>query len=80
MILVHVKLSTTLREAVPGYNPVAGLEILLPPCADIRQLAGQIGLPVHDVKIVMLNGTHASLDAPLANGDRVAFFPAVGGG
>lgn len=77
---VHVKLSTTLRDAVPGYVPATGLEAALPAPPTVRRLAEQLALPLEDIKIVMLNGQHASLDAPLADGDRVAFFPAVGGG
>ena len=79
-MIVHVKLSTTLRDAVPGYVPSTGLEASLAAPATVRLLAEQLDLPLADIKIIMLNGQHASLDAPLADGDRVAFFPAVGGG
>ena len=33
-----------------------------------------------DVRIILLNGVHAGLDSVLADGDRLALFPAVGGG
>ncbi len=77
---VFVTLSTTLRSHVPGYDPVAGLTLDLPPAADAAALAQTLGLPLDAVKVVMVNGRRAPLAAPLADGDRVAYFPAVGGG
>ena len=44
------------------------------------ELAEKIGLPLNEIKIVMLNGRHASPDQPVNDGDRVGYFPAVGGG
>ncbi|WP_027721899.1 MoaD/ThiS family protein [Maridesulfovibrio zosterae] len=40
----------------------------------------RIGIPIDEVKIVFINGRSSSFDAPLAAGDRVGVFPAVGGG
>ena len=77
---VLIKLSTTLREHVPGYNPAEGLSMELHGPATVGDMAERIGLPLSQIKITMLNGAHASLDNPLADGDRVAYFPAVGGG
>jgi molybdopterin converting factor small subunit len=45
-----------------------------------RSLMERLGIPERELKLVFLNGSHVSLDAPLADGDRVGFFPAVGGG
>ena len=77
---LHIKLSTTLRACVPDYDPVRGLAVELAEGGTARDLALHLGLPLDDIKIVMINGRHASLDTPLHDGDRVAFFPAVGGG
>ena len=77
---LHIKLSTTLRACVPDYEPVKGLITELAEGGTVRDLALHLGLPLDDIKIVMINGRHASMDAPLHDGDRVAFFPAVGGG
>lgn len=77
---VYVKLSTTLRRAVPGYAPERGLVLELDGARTAGDVARHLHLPLDDIKIVMVNGTHASLDRSLADGDRVAFFPAVGGG
>ena len=77
---VHIKLSTTLRDAVPGYAPTLGLDLDTDGPATAASVAEQIGLCPADIKIVMINGQRAPLDASLNDGDRVAFFPAVGGG
>lgn len=77
---VHVKLSTTLRRAVPGYAPEKGLFLEFDGSRTAGDVARHLHLPLDDIKIVMVNGAHASLDQLLADGDRVAFFPAVGGG
>ena len=45
-----------------------------------RALAEKIGLPLDEIKIIMLNGKRVELDAPVADNDRLAYFPAVGGG
>ena len=80
---ILIKLSTTLRDYVPGYVPETGLtaeagegdELLT--AAD---LARRIGIPPEEVKIVMINSRQCDLDSPVHDGDRVAYFPAVGGG
>ena len=77
---VHVKLSTTLRDCCPGYDPVAGLDIPLPRPVSAGELALSLGLPLDQIKIVMINRMHAPLDRIVNDGDRVAYFPAVGGG
>lgn len=77
---VHIKLSTTLRDHVPGYNPLEGLSLDPAGLGTAGDAARKLNLPLDDIKIVMLNGRHASLESPLRDGDRVAFFPPVGGG
>ena len=77
---VAVNLSTTLREAVAGYQPERGLTVELGDVGSLLDLAGRLGLPLGEIKIVMLNGRRAELSAAVKDGDRVAFFPAVGGG
>jgi proteasome lid subunit RPN8/RPN11/molybdopterin converting factor small subunit len=77
---VHVRLSTTLRARVPGYDPSMGLtlEPLLPITAG--ELAKSLNLPLTEIKIVVLNGSRVDLEALVDDGDRVSFFPAIGGG
>ena len=77
---VHIQLSTTLREAVPGYDPLQGLDLDTDGPATAASLAKQLGLRLTDIRIVMINGQRSPLDSSLSDGDRVAFFPSVGGG
>lgn len=79
---IHIKLSTTLRDCVPDYEPVAGLHVQVEEGATLASLACQIGLPRTEIKIVMVNGRQCRMDDenPLHEDDRVAYFPAVGGG
>ena len=46
----------------------------------IQELIARLDIPIEEVKIVFVNGIAASLDRPLADGDRVGIFPPVGGG
>ncbi|WP_299392123.1 MoaD/ThiS family protein [uncultured Desulfovibrio sp.] len=77
---LHIKLSTTLRDYVHGYEPEKGLHLEVPDGMTVGELARHIGLPPEEIKIVMVNGRHSEADDAMRDGDRVAFFPAVGGG
>ncbi len=77
---VTISLSTTLRASVPGYVPATGLFMDLEGPLSAGALAEKIGLPLEAIKIIMINGRHASLESPVHDGDRVGYFPAVGGG
>ena len=77
---LHVRLSTTLRAFVPGYDPDRGLDTVLDEGGSVRDLALALALPLKEIRLIMVNGSHASLETVLRDRDRVAFFPAVGGG
>ena len=77
---VLVTLSTTLRACVADYNPATGLTVEWNGPVSAGELAEKIGLPLREIKIVMRNGRHAGLEETIADGDRVGYFPAVGGG
>ncbi|MCH5146094.1 MoaD/ThiS family protein [Desulfovibrio sp. UIB00] len=75
-----VKLSTTLRDYVPDYVPETGLQVEMPEGSTVAQLAQHLGLPPQDIKIVMVNGLQQKVSDLMRDGDRIAYFPAVGGG
>ena len=75
-----VKLSTTLRDYVPDYVPETGLQVEMPEGSTVAQLAQHLGLPPQDIKIVLVNGRPQQVDDLMRDGDRIAYFPAVGGG
>lgn len=77
---VTVTLSTTLRACVPDYSPAHGVVFELEGASGARDLAVKLRLPLDEIKIVMVNGRRVSLEQIVQDGDRVAFFPAVGGG
>lgn len=77
---LSVTLSTTLRKHVAGYQPEHGLSLSADGLSTVLELAQSLKLPLADIKITMLNGRRVELNTKLHDGDRVAFFPAVGGG
>ena len=80
---ILIKLSTTLRDMVPRYEPETGLSVSLKDgeaSVTAGELASRIGIPLEEIKIVMINSRQSELDSVVADGDRVAYFPAVGGG
>lgn len=78
---VHVIISATLRKYIPGYDPEKGLDIAQgPEIVTLADLAAHLGLPLTEIKFAMQNGHYQPLDSFLQDGDRIAFFPAVGGG
>ena len=80
MMKIHVKLSATLREHVPGYDPEKGMEVEIAGGASALDLAARLNIPAADIKFVMLNGRYRPMWTILEPNDRVAYFPAVGGG
>ena len=77
---VLIKLSTSLRRHVPGYQPMPGLILDDAAGISLGELIARLGLPEKEVRVTMINGRHASWDRIINDGDRVGIFPAVGGG
>ena len=77
---ILVKLSATLRKKVPDYDPATGLSIEAGGLASVSDVLARLGLKPKDVKIAIVNGRSADMATPVAEGDRVGLFPAVGGG
>ncbi len=51
-----------------------------PLATGVRQVVEDLGIPEKEIGIVLLNGQHASLADPLADGDSLSLLPLVGGG
>lgn len=77
---VTIMLSATLRDYVPGYTPSSGILLELEGPLSVSALAEKLGLPLPEIKIVMLNGRHAKFEQIVNDNDRIGYFPAVGGG
>jgi len=52
----------------------------LPDPTRLRDLLAQLDIPAQQVSLRLINGRFSDLDQPLAAGDVVSLFPAVGGG
>ena len=75
-----VLLAATLRKYVPGYNAATGHTLQVEYGTSVRQVAQQLLIPEHEVKLIMVNGVHADWDTTLEGDERLAYFPPVGGG
>jgi len=72
---VELNLYASLARSVPRTGPVeVGND------TTILGLLTHLGVPMDKVKIIFLNGTHASGNETLRDGDRVGVFPPVAGG
>ena len=74
---VTVKLYATLRRFVDG-KPI--VEAPIAPGDTVGRLLEKLGVPADEIRILFVNNRHATSDRPLADGDRVGVFPAIGGG
>ena len=77
---LEIRLSASLRRLVSGYDPLRGLAMDWEPGLKVAGVLARLCIASQDVKIIMVNGRAAGLDDPLADGDRLGLFPAVGGG
>ena len=51
------------------------------PCgAEVIDIVNEIGIPVNELGIALINGRHASLNDQLQDGDIVSLMPLIGGG
>ena len=47
---------------------------------EVLDIVNEIGIPVNELGIVLINGHHASLNDKLQDGDTVSLMPLIGGG
>jgi molybdopterin converting factor small subunit len=72
-IRITVLLGGNLRkEAGEGHQE---FELEITSGSQVEGLLSRLGLPQDRVKMIMVNGRGATLDTPIADGDRVALFP-----
>jgi sulfur-carrier protein len=72
---VELNLYASLARFVPRSGPLEVDEN-----TTILALLRHLDVPIEKVKIIFLNGIHASGDETLHEGDRVGVFPPVAGG
>ena len=54
--------------------------ITLQVSTSVRGVAEALAIPQGEIHLVFINGRAASFDQDLQDGDRLALFPAIGGG
>jgi molybdopterin converting factor small subunit len=79
-ITVEVRVFATLRQFVPKLGIGEALKVEVEPGTTLGELRDQLGLPEEQVKVVMRNNLQAFPEEQIAEGDRIAYIPAVAGG
>jgi len=77
---IKVFLSSTLRQYIPGYDPLAGAEFSLERKTTVFELCKLMNIPQVKIKIIIVDGRNESFDYELRGDERVGLFPPVGGG
>lgn len=77
---IEIHLFASLAKFLPKNAENKTCIIELPDHSVVSDLIKQMRLPDHAVKLIFINGVHASRTSKLNNNDRVGIFPPVGGG
>jgi len=72
---ITVKLFASFRT---GRTPVEERDY--PPGTRVADIVTELGVPVAELGIIMVNSRHVPLDRELADGETLALFPLLGGG
>ena len=73
---IQIKLFASLNRFTAdshGNYPIA-------PGMIVKNLLTQIGIPVEEVNLIIINGKQGNLASALKTGDRLGIFPPIGGG
>ena len=76
--MIDVRLFASLTFSANGRR--AEFQVDARPGLTVQDVADQQGIAPGEVQMILVNGRRARLDTPLADGDRLGLFPAVGGG
>jgi molybdopterin converting factor small subunit len=79
---VYIRAYATLARRVYTKGQCAGsiVELEIPNNQSISDLLEVLKLPVHETKLVFVNGHTRDFDHKLSDGDHVGIFPPLGGG
>lgn len=77
---LEVYLYASLTKYLPDRRAGKSVRISVVPGSTAKDVLKQLAVPQKEVKIAFINGVRKNLDARLADGDRIGFFPPVGGG
>ena len=77
---IELRLYASLAAFMPKQAGGTALTIEMSDGTTIGDLLKQLEVPKKQIKVIFLNGIHASDEDILKDGDRVGIFPAVAGG
>jgi len=77
---IELRLYASLAAFMPEQTGGKALTMELSDGSTIQDLLQQLKVPKKQIKVIFLNGIHASDGDILKEGDRVGIFPAVAGG
>lgn len=72
---LYASLSRCMPEGIPGDHVLeldAGMRV--------KEILERLGVSMESVKMIFVNGRHATPETVLVDGDRVGVFPPVAGG
>jgi len=79
-LIVEVRVFGGLEKKIPGASYGKPMEIDVPDGTSVKELIDMLNIPPGDVFTILVNGVNTPKENALKQGDRVAFFPPVGGG
>lgn len=74
------KIKIKCYATLAGFQPENGDEFPIDPGETVGQVVARLGMDTEEVRVCFVNNRLAVLEHVLQDGDKVAFFPAVGGG
>ncbi|MFP4194204.1 MAG: MoaD/ThiS family protein [Desulfobacterales bacterium] len=77
---LEVYLYASLAKYLPQKTSGKSVRVNAESGSTARDVLKKLGVSEKVVKIAFVNGVKKDLDAAVSNGDRVGFFPPVGGG
>jgi len=77
---IEVRLHGSLENARPGLRAGEPLRLDVPVGATVGEAAQTLGLTQDAIHLIFVNGALARMERVLEADDRVALFPAIGGG
>jgi sulfur-carrier protein len=73
---IDLKLYASLHKFCPDHPEHFPVE----PGTTVLSLIERLGIPLHQAKLIFVNGVRCELTTSLNGGERVGIFPPVGGG
>ena len=77
---IEVRLFASLARygAHPSVLPGGFMEF--PGPVPVSRVADTLNIPHREIRLIFINGVHARMDSEVRDGDRLGFFPPIGGG